>query len=117
MPNHWVDLTRCSGPDLRDVQSREHMDYTIQKRLCEVLQGGEAFVHVREYRNDAANYKYRTVQDYCDDGDLENLTKRHPEGVPEPLIWCILEQLAKSAIVSLAEGLGLWVLLLVLGFR
>lgn len=99
-PGQWVDITRWSGPDLRDVENRQHMDYVIHKRLCEVPDGGQNFVRVRGYRNVATKFAYQTTQDYCDSGDLVDMRIRHPGGIPEPLIWRILEQLAKAAIVS-----------------
>jgi hypothetical protein len=104
MPHAWVDFTRWTGPDPRDLQNREHVDYTIQRRLCDIPLGGENFARVRGYRNMPENRMYRVVQDYCDGGDMAELRRIHMAGISEPLVWRILEQLAKSAIVSFARA-------------
>lgn len=105
-PWQWVDLTRWTGPDLRDLENRQHMDYCIQRKLCMVPGGGQNFVHAGGYRNFPDRYGYRTVQEYCDQGDLAALIRRHPDRVPEPLVWRVLEQLAKAAIVSTFDDGG-----------
>ncbi|CZT24956.1 uncharacterized protein RCC_10685 [Ramularia collo-cygni] len=97
-PTFWVDFTRWSGPDLRDFQSRQHMDYVVQNRLSMVPDGGH-FVRASAYRNLPAQYIYRTIQEFCDGGDLSQVNARHPDGIPEPLIWRVIEQLARAAIV------------------
>lgn len=102
-PGQWIDLTRWSGPDLRDLQNRTHMDYVIQNRLSSVPDGGEGFVRANGYRNILDQYVYRTIQEYCDAGDLSQVGDRHPNGTPEPLMWRMLEQLAKAATVSRVE--------------
>lgn len=100
----FVDLTRWSGPDLRDLQGRVHVEFTHQKSLCEAPAGGQNFVRVRGYRNFPQERMYRTIQDFADGQDLDGLRKRHSLPVPEPLIWRLLEQLAESAVVSLVNG-------------
>jgi serine/threonine protein kinase len=80
------------------------MDYVIQKRLCEIPNGGSNFVRARGYRNFPGDLAYRTIMDYCDGGDLDSLREAHSDqGIPEPVIWRIFEQLAKSAVVSVGQ--------------
>lgn len=94
--NHaWEDERRWYLSPGESSDSRQPMEFALQRRLCE--KDDRHVARVLAYSLNEAAETYRLYFDYCDQGNTGDLIQRYQKAkrrIPEALLWHLFESLA-----------------------